>query len=89
MRPLQIVTPADLKPGKMYLIQEKRPQHADIKYKGTFIKNDYSQYYYQKIRRHFTNVVVSDNKPYIDLHLEDTYWNYYEADNHLLAAERA
>ena len=89
MRPLQIVSPTNLQPGKMYLIQATHPKHADIKYKGTFIKNDHYQYYYQSIRKHFTNVVVSGNKPYIDLHLEDTYWNYYEADNHLLAAERA
>jgi hypothetical protein len=34
---------------------------------------------------HFTNVQVNNNPHYIDLRLQDTYWNYYEAD----AVERA
>lgn len=34
---------------------------------------------------HFTNVQVANNPHYIDLCLQDAYWNYYEAD----AVERA
>ena len=33
----------------------------------------------------FTNVQVNNNAHYIDLRLQDVYWNYYEAD----AVERA
>jgi hypothetical protein len=43
MRPLQLVNPVDLVPGKTYLIQEKRPEYAHQKFKGTFVKNDYPQ----------------------------------------------
>lgn len=34
---------------------------------------------------HFTNVRAKNNTHYIDLRLQDAYWNYYEAD----AVERA
>ena len=34
---------------------------------------------------HFTNVQANNNPHYIDLRLQDVYWNYYEAD----AVERA
>lgn len=85
MRPLQLVCPSDLQPGKTYLIQEKRPEYAHLKCKGTFVKNKYPKHAYQCTRTYFTNVVTVGNKPYPDLHLHDKYWNYYKAD----AVERA
>ena len=78
MRPLQLVNPNNLQTGKIYLIQEKRPEYAYLKYKGTFIKNNYSQY--QCIITHFRNVIVVGNKSVGDMHLHEFYWNYYEAD---------
>ena len=85
MRPLQLVSPADLQPGKTYLIREKRPEYKHLNCKGTFVKNQYPEYAHQCIRTHFTHVVARGNRPYPDLNLQDTYWNYYEAD----AVERA
>jgi len=85
MRPLQLVSLTNLKPGKMYLIQEKRPENADLKYKGTFVKNDYPTCHYNCIMTEFNNVVKIGNNPGSDLRLPDKYWNYYEAD----AVERA
>lgn len=86
MRPLQRVDPTELKPGRMYLIQEKRPEYRHLNCKGTFVKNQYPSEPYMCTMTTFTNVVVQNNKsiPY-DIHLQDTYWNYYEAD----AVERA
>jgi hypothetical protein len=80
MRPLQLVNPSDLKPGKVYLIQEKRPKYAHLNSKGTFVKNVYPEHDYQCTMTYFTNVVARYNKPSNDLTLQDTYWNYYEAD---------
>ena len=80
MRPLQLVNPSDLIPGKMYLIREKRPKYAHLNSKGTFVKNVYPEKVYHCTMTHFTNVVGSNNKPSKDLTLQDTYWNYYEAD---------
>jgi len=80
MRPLQLVNPVDLKPGKIYLIKEKRPEYAHLKFKGTFVKNDYPKHSNQCTITHFTNVVVIGNKNSTDLGLQDKYWNYYEAD---------
>lgn len=80
MRPLQLVNPADLQPGKTYLIQEKRPEYAHLNCKGTFVKNQYPEHAYQCTRTHFTHVVSTGNAPHPDLSLQDTYWNYYEAD---------
>lgn len=80
MRPLQLVEPINLIPGKTYLILEKRPQYTHLKCKGTFVKNDYPCYEFQCTITHFTNVVVLDNKNSTDLRLQDAYWNYYEAD---------
>lgn len=80
MRPLQLVSPYNLESGKMYLIQEKRPEYAHLNCKGTFVKNDYPVDAYQCTMTHFTNVIATGNKPYPDLRLQDTYWNYYEAD---------
>jgi len=85
MRPLQLIRPTDLTSGKMYLIQEKRPEYAYLKYKGTFVKNKYPEDAFGCTMTHFTNLIEHGNRPYIDLHLQDCYWNYYEAD----AVERA
>ena len=91
MRPLQLVHAADLQPGKPYLIQEKRPEYAHLKYKGTFVKNEYPIHQFQCTTTHFTNVFIVGNKKSTDLRLQNTYWNYYEADaiiraytNHIL-----
>lgn len=80
MRPLQLVNPSDLQPGKTYLIQEKRPQYAHLKAKGMFVKNQYPEYSFQCTITHFTNVTIRGNKKTTDLKLQSTYWNYYEAD---------
>ena len=80
MRPLQLVSPANLQPGKMYLIQEKRPEFKHLNCKGTFVKNQYPEHAYQCTMTHFANVVARGNKRCPDLCLPDAYWNYYEAD---------
>lgn len=80
MRPLRLVLPTDLQPGKMYLIQEKRPKFAHLNSKGVFVKNDYPDSPHQCTMSHFTNVQANNNQHYIDLRLQDVYWNYYEAD---------
>jgi hypothetical protein len=82
MRPLQLVHPIDLVPGKTYLIREKRPEYAHLNCKGTFIKNDYPSAPYQCTITHFSNVILTGNKicPDLKLGLQDVYWNYYEAD---------
>ena len=80
MRPLQLVNPVDLKPGRTYLIQEKRPEYAHLKCKGTFVKNDYPRYEYQCTITRFTNVICTGNQSRTDLRIPETYWNYYEAD---------
>ena len=80
MRPLQHVKPSDLIPGKTYLIQEKRPQYAHQKFKGTFIKNDYPPSLIYCTISHFTNVICVGNHSFSDLGLQAIYWNYYEAD---------
>jgi hypothetical protein len=85
MRPLQLVNPVDLVPGRTYLIQEKRPEYAHQKFKGTFIKNDYPHHQFQCTITHFTNVIIRGNKKTSDLGLQDTYWNYYEANAVTLA----
>jgi hypothetical protein len=86
MRPLRLVNPKDLQLGKMYLIQEKRPEYAHLNCKGVFVKNDYPNYSYQCTISHFTNIVITGNTPIGgELSLQDVYWNYYEAD----AVERA
>ena len=86
MRPLQLVNPIDLKPGKMYLIREKRPEFEHLKSKGTFVENVLPNSPHQCIMSHFTNVVACpNNQKFPDLRLQDSYWDYYEAD----AVERA
>ena len=92
MRPLRLVHPTDLKVGKTYLIQEKRPEYAHLKSKGVFVKNDYPALPHYCTISHFTNVQTkrssSANMKQSAtgcLRLQDLYWNYYEAD----AVERA
>ena len=80
MRPLQLVKPIDLKPGRTYLIQEKRPQYAHLKFKGTFVRNDYPWSPIYCTITHFTNVICRGNHSSSDLGLQDIFWNYYEAD---------
>jgi hypothetical protein len=85
MRPLRLVLPTDLQPGKMYLIQEKRPEFAHLNSKGVFVQNDLPPSPHHCTISHFTHVQVNNNLHYNDLRLQDVYWNYYEAD----AVERA
>lgn len=80
MRPLQLLNPVDLVPGKTYLIQEKRPEYAHQKFKGTFVKNDYPRNPFKCTITNFTNVICTGNQSRTDLRLPDIYWNYYEAD---------
>jgi len=85
MRPLRLVPPTDLIPGKMYLIREKRPEFAHLNSKCVFVKNDYPHSPHYCTMSHFTNVQSNNNTRYPELSLQDVYWNYYEAD----AVERA
>ena len=85
MRPLQLVKPIDLKHGRTYLIQEKRPQYAHQKFKGTFVKNDYPRSPFHCTITHFTYIICRGNHCRTELGLQDTYWNYYEADAHAQA----
>lgn len=80
VRPLKLVKPIDLIPGRTYLIQEKRPEYAHLKFKGTFVKNDYPKSPVHCTITHFTNVTCRGNYSSSDLGLQDIYWNYYEAD---------
>lgn len=80
MRPLQLINPVDLVPGKTYLIQEKRDEYAHQKFKGTFVKNDYPQHPLQCTLTSFTNVICAGNQNRTELRIQDIYWNYYEAD---------
>jgi hypothetical protein len=85
MRPLRLIPPTDLTPGKIYLIREKRPEFAHLNSKGVFVKNDYPESPHQCTMSIFTNVQSRNNPRYPDLRLQHAYWNYYEAD----AVERA
>jgi len=86
MRPLRLVDPTNLEPGRTYLIQEIRPEYQHLRSKGTFVGNVLPVEPYQCIMSHFTNVIACpNNQKYPDLRLQGTYWNYYEAD----AVERA
>jgi hypothetical protein len=80
MRHLKLVKPIDLQPGRTYLIQEKRSEYAHLKFKGTFVKNDYPKSPVHCTITHFTNVTCIGNYSSSDLGLQDIYWNYYEAD---------
>ena len=81
MRPLQLVKPIALIPGKTYLIQEKRPEYSHQKFKGTFVENDYPPSLIYCTITHFTNVICVGNHSCSDLGLQAIYWNYYEADS--------
>jgi len=85
MRPLQLVAPIDLVPGKTYLIAEKRLEYKHLKCKGVFVKNKYPSKPYECTMTRFTDVVGTLNKKISDLELQDTYWNYYEADATVIA----
>lgn len=80
MRPLKLVKPVDLIPGRKYLIQEKRFEYSHQKFKGTFVRNDYPKSPVNCTITHFTNVICRGNHSSSDLGLQDIYWNYYEAD---------
>jgi len=81
MRPLKLVDPINLIPGRTYLIQEKRQEFEHLRSKGTFVGNVLPVEPYQCIISHFTNVICCPkNQKISDLRLQGTYWNYYEAD---------
>ena len=80
MRPLQLVKPMDLIPGRTYLIQEKRSEYSHQKFKGAFVRNDYLLSYVYCTISHFTNVICVGNHSCSNLGLQAIYWNYYEAD---------
>lgn len=84
MHPLRAVNVVDLVPGRMYMIQEKRPEYSHLKFKGSFVENKKkcqpeSKSYYCTMT-HFTKVVGAGNHSHGDLELQDMYWNYYECD---------
>ena len=83
--PLRRVQVQDLQPGKTYLIQEKRPEYMHLKFKGTFVKNDYPPQPYYTTMTHFSNVIGRRNTSQGDVRLQEAYWNYYEADARIRA----
>ena len=83
--PLRQVQVQDLQPGKTYLIQEKRPEYKHMKFKGTFVKNEYPITPHHVTMTNLNNVIGSRNRNHSDLRLADAYWNYYEADAQLRA----
>lgn len=92
MHPLRAVNVDDLVPGRMYLIQEKRPDHHHLKFKGVFVENksncmllSKSKTHYCMTTTHFTKVICTGNQSRSDLELSDAYWNYYECDAMLRA----
>jgi len=80
IRPLHLVHPSELVPGKKYLIREKRPEFAHLNCKGVFVRNEAPLGPNFCTISHFTNTQAFKNANYIDLGLQDHYWNYYEAD---------
>jgi hypothetical protein len=78
----EVVRAADLQRGKTYLIQEKRPEHAHLIFKGDFVINNPPDYSHTSIHSHFNNVFNAENKRINDLLLPEKFWNYYEADAH-------
>jgi len=80
MRPLRLVDPKNLVPGRMYLIQEKRKEYAHLRNKGRFVKNEYPPSPVYCTMTHFTDVICNFNHSRPDLRLQEPYWNYYEAD---------
>jgi len=83
--PLRQVQVKDLQPGKTYLIQEKRPEYQRMKFKGTFVKNDYPPHPYYTTMTHFNDVIGRGNHSQNDVNLQESYWNYYEADARIRA----
>ena len=83
--PLRQVQVQDLQPGNTYLIQETRPEYQHMKFKGTFIKNDYPTRPYYTTVTHFNNVIGRGNHSQSDIRLQELYWNYYEADARIRA----
>ena len=89
MHPLRAVNVAALVPGRMYMIQEKRPEFRHLKFKGLFVENkkkcqSESKSHYCTMT-HFTKVIGAGNHSRGDLELQDVYWNYYECDAMLRA----
>jgi hypothetical protein len=82
---LHPVPVAELQPGKTYLIQEKRPEYQHMRFKGTFLKNDYAISPHHTTMTHFTGVIGRGNHRQPDVNLQECYWNYYEADANLRA----
>lgn len=85
LSPLRQVQVQDLQPGKTYLIQEKRPEYMHLKFKGTFVKNEYPPQPHYTTMTHFSNVIGRRNTSQGDVRLQEAYWNYYEADARLRA----
>jgi hypothetical protein len=83
--PLRQVQVQDLQPGKTYLIHEKRPEYQHMKFKGAFVKNDYPPNPYYTTMTHFNDVIGRGNTHQSDLTLQESYWNYYEADARIRA----
>jgi hypothetical protein len=82
LRPVPV---AQLQLGKTYLIQEKRPEYQHMKFKGTFLKNEYAISSHYTTMTSFTGVIGRGNRPQPDIRLQEYYWNYYEADANLRA----
>ena len=82
LRPVPV---AELQLGKTYLIQEKRPEYQHMKFKGTFLKNEYAISPHHTTMTQFTGVIGRGNRPQPNLRLQELYWNYYEADANLRA----
>lgn len=90
MHPLRPVNVADLVAGRLYMIQEKRPDYHHLKFKGVFVENKTNCRPESKSRccitmTHFTKVICTGNQSRSDLELPDAYWNYYECDAMLRA----
>ena len=83
--PLRLVPVTELQLGKTYLIQEKREEYQHLKFKGTFVMNDYPISHYHTAMTHFTGVIGRGNHPQPNIRLQEAYWNYYEADANLRA----
>ena len=83
--PLRQVQVKDLQFGNTYLIQEKRPEYQHMKFKGMFVKNDYPPQPHYITMTHFNNVIGRGNHSQSDIRLQESYWNYYEADARIRA----
>jgi len=67
MRPLRLVDPTNLEPGRTYLIQEIRPEYQHLRSKGTFTTEDLLVKFKEKFkdielsRRHISNIIKDNN----------------------------